>query len=125
MPRAPDMVEQARDAVLLGERRQVEKLIDQGKLAEAVPQLEGLITRAHSDRRRDELQSRLQEIRFVINYNQFGDRYNRAIEYIGAGNSKAAVELLEDLISTTVDAGQRQEAEKLLAKAQSGPQGKK
>lgn len=124
VPRAPDMVERARDAILLAERKQVERLIGQGKLAEAVPQLEALIPRAHTDRRRDELQRRLDEIRYVLNYNQFGDSYNRAIEYIGAGNQKAAVELLEELISTTLDAGQRQEAEELLAKARTGAKGK-
>ena len=125
VPRAPDLVEDARDAVLLGERRQIEKLIDEGKLAEAVPQLEALLPRAHTDRRREELRRRVEEVRYALNYDQFGDGYNRAIEYISAGNSKAAIELLEDLISTTMDAGQLQEAEELLARAQAGPKGKK
>ena len=125
VPRAPDMVEKARDAVLLGERRHIETLIDQGQLAEAVPQLEALRARAPTDHRRDEIQRRIDEVRYVLNYNQFGDRYNRAIEYISAGNSKAAIALLEELISTTLDAGQRQEAEELLAKARAGEKGKK
>ena len=65
--RAPEMVEHARDAVLLGERQQVETLIEEGKLAEAVPQLEALIARAPSDRRREELQRRLEEVRYLLN----------------------------------------------------------
>ena len=74
VPRAPEMVEKARNAVLLAERQ------------------------------------------------QFNDRYNRASAYLDAGNEKAALEILEDLVATTLDPGQRQEAQELLQKVRSGLQ---
>lgn len=118
----PDLVESAREAVFLGAWEKIEdESIKPGKLAEALPQLEALLPQAASLDRSEDLQWRIDEIRNVLDYNSFGDRYNRAIDYLNAGKDAEAIALLEDLAAKTRNPGQAEEARRLLEKVKAGP----
>jgi tetratricopeptide (TPR) repeat protein len=121
----PEFAEKAREAMVIGEWNEIEEeLVNQGKLAEAVPRLEELLPRVTSPERRASLQNRLDEIRNVLDYNSFGDRYNRAVDFLNAGKDAEAIALLEELIATTRNPGQVTEARKLLEKVKAGPKRK-
>lgn len=123
--RRPDLVEKAREAVLLGEWQQIENdLVKPGKLAEAAPRLEALLPRAASPERRAALESRLQEIRDALDYNSFADRYNRAVDFLNAGKDAEAIKILEELAARTRNPGQAEEARKLLEKVKAAPKRK-
>ena len=118
----PDLVAKAREAVLLGEWQQIEtELVKTGKLAEAVPRLEALLARTESPERRQALSKRLDEIRNVLDYNGFSDRYNRAIDFLNAGKDAEAIAILEELAAKTRNPGQAEEARKLLEKVKAAP----
>lgn len=119
-----DYVEQAREAMLLGEWQELEKeLVQAGKLAEAVPRLEALLARMQPSERRDALQRRIDEIQTALDYNGFADRYNRAIDFLNAGKDAEAIAILEELSTKSRNPGQAEEARKLLEKVKAGPKG--
>lgn len=121
----PELAEKAREAMLIGEWKEIEDgLISQGKLAEAVPRLEELLPRVTNPERRASLQNRLEEIRNVVDYNGFGERYNRAIDFLNTGKDEEAIAILEELVEKTRNPGQVAEAQKLLEKVKAAPRRK-
>lgn len=121
----PELAEKIREAMQVGEWKEIEDgLVSQGKLAEAVPRLEELLPRVTNPERRAALQSRLEEIRNVLDYNSFGERYNRAIDFLNAGKDAEAIAILEELVARTRNPGQAAEAKKLLEKVKAGPKKK-
>lgn len=121
----PEIVKQARQAVLLGEWEEIEKtLVEPGKLAEALPRLEALLPRLEDPQRGLTLRKRLDEIRDVADYNSFSERYNRAVDLLNAGKDADALKLLEDLAANTRNAGQAEEARSLLDRAKKAPKRK-
>jgi tetratricopeptide (TPR) repeat protein len=121
----PELAEKVREAMQTGEWKEIEEgLVSQGKLAEAVPRLEELLPRMTNPERRAALQSRLEEIRNVLDYNSFGERYNRAVDFLNAGKDAEAIAILEELAAKTRNPGQAAEAKKLLEKVKAGPKKK-
>jgi tetratricopeptide (TPR) repeat protein len=117
-----DLVEKAREAVLLGEWQQIENdLVKPGKLAEAAPRLEALLPRATNPERRAAIESRLHEIRDALDYNSFAERYNRAVDFLNAGKDPEAIKILEELAARTRNPSQADEARKLLEKVKAAP----
>jgi tetratricopeptide (TPR) repeat protein len=107
----PDDLRRAQSALIQEERRDVEELIGEGKLEQAVARLEKLAARSPTPEQRADLQGRLEEVRHVIDYNRFVDRYNEAMHLAGR-DPKAALAILEDLIATTREPGQVEQAKR-------------
>lgn len=122
--RRPDLVEKARQAVLLASWQQIEhSLVKPGKLEEAVPRFEALLPRADTPESRQALQKRIDEIRGILDERSFVDRYNRAVEYVNAGRGAEATALLEEIIAGTRNPAHAREARKLLEKIRAGRKG--
>ncbi len=110
----PEQVENVREALLDEERRRAEELIDTQKLAEALPLLEAVKARTSRPQRRDELAKRIEEIRHVLNFNDFVERYNQAVELASRGKVQEATAILKPLLETTQDPLQVERARSLL-----------
>lgn len=120
-----DLIERAREALLLGEWEAIEnELVKKGKLAEAAPRLEALLPQMQPPKRREALQRRIDEIRNTLDYNSFGDHYNRAIDFVNAGKDAEAIVILEDLAAKTRNPGQAKQARELLEKIKAAPKRK-
>jgi tetratricopeptide (TPR) repeat protein len=109
----PDEVRRARSALVQEERREVEELIGKGDLTTATTRLEGLLARAATPEQRAELAARLEDVRQVLAYNRFVDRYNHAMEIAGR-DPQGAIAILEDLVATTREPGQLEQARRVL-----------
>ncbi len=121
----PDLVEKAREAVLLGAWEEIEdRFVKAGKLAEAVPLLEALLPQATAPARREAQQKRIDELRDALDYNGFADRYNRAIDFLNAGRDAEAIAILEELAAKSRNPGQADQARALLEKIKTAPKGK-
>lgn len=110
----PEMVENAREALLDEDHARAEDLIGEGKLTEALVLLEQTRARTKSDVRRQNLTHRIDEVRRVQSYNQFVDRFNEAVALANKGDVKGAVAILEPLVEATEDPMQAQKAKDLL-----------
>jgi tetratricopeptide (TPR) repeat protein len=110
----PEMVENAREALLDEDHARAEDLIGEGKLTEALALLERTRAKTKSDIRRQNLTHRIDEVRHVQSYNQFVDRFNEAVALANKGDVKGAVAILEPLAEATEDPMQAQKAKDLL-----------
>jgi len=113
----PADVRRAWEALVKEGRRDVEERIGKGDLAGAIPLLEQLIAQSvqsPNPEQRAELTARLADVRQVLDYNRFVERYNRAMELAGR-DPQAAIAILEDLVATTREPGQVEQAKKVLA----------
>jgi len=117
----PDEVLRARAALIQEGRREAEDLIGGGHLREAAARLEELASKAATPEQRMELQARLAEVRDVLDYNRFVDRYNHAMEIAGK-DPQGAIAVLEDLVATTHEPGQVEQARQALESLRAGPQ---
>lgn len=120
----PEMVENAREALLDADHARAEDLIGEQKLAEALTLLEQIRAKTQSDIRRQTLTQRIEEIRHALSYNRFVDRFNEAVSLANKGDVKGAVAILEPLAEATEDPMQAQKAKDLLARLRP-PAGKK
>lgn len=109
----PDELRRAQAALIQEQRRDAEELIGHGDLAQAAARLQELAAQSPTPEQRADLQSRLDEVRNVLEYNRFVDRYNQAMELAGR-DPKAAIAILQDLIATTREPGQVDQAKKAL-----------
>jgi tetratricopeptide (TPR) repeat protein len=109
----PDEVQRARAALIQEKRRDVEDLIGKGDLEKAAALLEGLAAQSPTPEQRADLLSRLADVRQVLDYNRFVDRYNQAVTLAGR-DPEAAIAILEDLVATTREPGQVEQAKKIL-----------
>jgi len=112
----PAMLENAREALLNEDLRQAEELLDDQKLAEALPILEQVRAKTTREQRRTEIARRIDEVRSALNFNRFVDDYNRAVELANRGDVQGAIALLEPLLETTQDSFQLEQARTLLQK---------
>jgi tetratricopeptide (TPR) repeat protein len=110
----PEQVESAREGLLDEERRRAEELIDAQKLAEALPVLEAVKAKTSRPQRRTEIEQRIEEVRRVLSFNTFVERYNQAVELANRGKVPEAVAILEPLVQTTQDPTQVERARTLL-----------
>jgi tetratricopeptide (TPR) repeat protein len=111
----PLLVEQARQALLVAEWREIEEnLVRQGRFEEAVAPLEAIVGKITGAEQRATFENRLAEIRAAVEMNRFVDGYNRAVELANAGQAAEAAALLEDLAATAPDPGQADQARELL-----------
>lgn len=110
----PEMVENAREALLDEDHSRAEDLIGDSKLTEALAILEQVRAKTKSDIRRQTLTQRIDEVRRVLSYNQFVDRFNEAVALANKGDVKGATAILEPLAEATEDPNQAQKAKDLL-----------
>jgi tetratricopeptide (TPR) repeat protein len=115
----PDDLLRAQTALIQEKRRGIEDLIGQGDLQQAAKRLEDLIAQAPTTDQKTDLQNRLDEVRHVIDYNRFVDRYNEAMRLAGS-DPKAAIVILEDLVATTREPGQIEQAKRVLESLREG-----
>lgn len=109
----PEEVVRARAALVQEKRRDVEEMIGKGDLAQAVPRLEELVAQSPTPEQRADLEGRLDEVRHVLEYNRFVDRYNQALRISGS-DPRGAIAILEELVATTREPGQLDQARKVL-----------
>lgn len=115
VPRAePEMVVNAREALVDLDYARAEELVSQEKLDEAVSLLEQVQSRTTLQSRRDEIAAHIAEIRSVQSFNHFVTRYNEAVDLANQGDVHGAMAILEPLIETTQDATQTERARTLL-----------
>ncbi len=112
----PEMVENAREALLDEDHRRAEDLISDSKLTEALAILEQVRAKTKSDIRRQALSQRIDDLRRVLSYNQFVDRFNEAVALANKGDVKGATAILEPLAEATEDPNQAQKAKDLLSR---------
>ncbi|HEY2738623.1 MAG TPA: tetratricopeptide repeat protein [Thermoanaerobaculia bacterium] len=110
----PDEVQKARAALIQEKRRDVEDLIEKSDLEGAAALLDQLTAQSPTPEQKTALLARLDEVRHVLAYNRFVGRYNKAMELAGR-DPKAAIAILEDLVATTSEPGQLEQARKVLA----------
>jgi tetratricopeptide (TPR) repeat protein len=114
-PRAePEMVVNAREALVDLDYARAEELVSQEKLDEALSVLEQVQSRTTLQSRRDQIAEHIAEIRSVQSFNHFVARYNEAVDLANQGDVRGAVAILEPLIETTQDATQAERARTLL-----------
>jgi Flp pilus assembly protein TadD len=124
VPRAePDLIENAREALLDQDSIRAEDLVDREKLEEAIPLLERIRARTSRESRRAQMAARIEEIREAQNFNHFVDRYNEAIALANRGDVKGAVAILEPLVEVTRDPVQVERARTLIQRLK-GPEKK-
>lgn len=109
----PAEAERARSVWVEELRGVAERQLEQGDLEGALPLLEELASKAAGPQR-DGLQQRLDEVREVLAYNRFGERYDEAVRLSEAGNWDEALQLLEDLAANAPTPGQATQARKLI-----------
>ncbi|HEX3552894.1 MAG TPA: DUF1570 domain-containing protein [Thermoanaerobaculia bacterium] len=114
-PRAdPDVVIDAREALLDEEYRHAEELVIQDKVAEALPLLERVRDTTRRPERRRTLELRVEEIRKILDFNHFVERYNQAVALANRGDVQGAIAILEPLAETVLDPAQAEQARNLL-----------
>jgi cytochrome c-type biogenesis protein CcmH/NrfG len=111
---SPEEIENAREALVDGEQRRAEELVEADRLAEAVTLLETVSARTTSPARREAIAGRLAEIRSKQNFNLFVELYNQAVERVNQGDVKGAAAILEPLLTSTLDPMQTERARSLL-----------
>lgn len=109
----PAEAERARSVWIEELRVVAERRLDQGDLEGALPLLEELTAKAAGPQRAS-LQSRLNEVREVLAYNRFADRYDEAFRLAEEGKWDEALLLLEDLAANAPTPGQADQARKML-----------
>jgi hypothetical protein len=109
----PAEAERARAVWIEELRVAVERQLEQGDLAGALPLLEEITAKAAGPQRAD-LQRRLDEVREVLAYNRFGERYDEAARLAEEEKWDQAVQLLEDLAAHAPTPGQADQARKML-----------
>jgi Flp pilus assembly protein TadD len=107
-------VENAREAIVEEDHRQAEELVGQQKLAEALPLLEQVRDRTQRAEKRTALEARITEIRNVLEFNRFADRYNEAVRLANQGDRKGAIAVLEPLVESARNPDQARQAREML-----------
>jgi len=111
---SPEELQKARAALVNEQRRDAEDLIGKGDLAKAAALLAELAQQpAATSEQKADLLGRLADVRHVLDYNSFVDRYNQAIE-LAAREPEAAIAILEELVATSREPGQVEQAKRVL-----------
>lgn len=125
VPRAePEMIANAREALVDEDYAHAEDLVAEGKLDEALPILQQLRDRTSLTSRKTEITARITEIHEAQSFNRFVDGYNQAIELANRGDVRGAIAILEPLIETTQDPTQVERARSLVQRLK-GPEKKR
>lgn len=111
----PEQVRQAQRAFVQEGRWHAEELVGKRKLQEAALILEQILPQA-SPQQRQEVEDRLKEVRRVIAYNHYVDRWNEAIKLMDRLRDDEALKIFEELAATTPDPGQAEHARKMAEK---------
>ncbi|MEA2601012.1 MAG: hypothetical protein QOF89_2004 [Acidobacteriota bacterium] len=117
----PDMVTNVREALLDEDYRHAEDLVNQEKLAEALPLLEQVRDATRLPERRRTLELRIDEIHKVLDFNHFVEQYNQAVDRANHGDVQGAVAILEPLAGTVRDPNQAEQARTLLQRLRKKP----
>jgi tetratricopeptide (TPR) repeat protein len=112
----PDLVTNAREALLDEDYRHAEDLVTREKIAEALPLLEEVRDATRQPERRRTLELRIDEIHKVMDFNHFVEQYNQAVDRANHGDVQGAVAILEPLAGTVRDPAQAEQARNLLQK---------
>jgi Flp pilus assembly protein TadD len=119
----PDLVADAREALLDQDYIRAEGLVDREKLEEAIPILERIRAKTSLEDRRGKMAERIQELRETQSFNHFADRYNEAVSLVNKGDVKGAVAILEPLAEVTRDPVQAERVRTLIQQLK-GPEKK-
>ncbi|HSF43570.1 MAG TPA: hypothetical protein VLT87_27500, partial [Thermoanaerobaculia bacterium] len=68
--------------------------------------------------RRAEIERRIADVREVLDFNRFADRYNEAVRLANQGKHKDAVAVLEPLVQNTKNPDQARQAQEMLERIQ-------
>jgi tetratricopeptide (TPR) repeat protein len=109
----PAEAERARSVWIEELRGVAERQLEKGDLEGALPLLEELAAKAAGPQR-EALQRRLDEVREVLAYNRFGERYDEAVRLAEEDKWDEAIQLLEDLAANAPTPGQATQARRLL-----------
>ncbi len=120
----PEMIANAREALVDEDYARAEDLVGEGKLDEALPLLEQVRDQTSLASRKDEITSRIAEIREAQSFNRFVDGYNQAVNLANQGDVRGAIAILEPLIETTPDPTQVERARTLIQQLK-GPETKR
>ncbi len=96
--------------------RHAEDLVEQEKIAAALPILERVRDNTRRPERRRALEGRIDEIRKALDFNHFIDEYNHAVGLANQGDVEGAAAILEPLAKAAGDPTQAEQARNLLAK---------
>lgn len=107
-----------REAILHQRLRDVEELIRQQKLAEALPLLAAIQKETSRPDFGASLARQIAEIEEVIAHNRFVAAYNEAVDKVNRGDLKGATAQLEKLVAETLDPASLRQARELLARVQ-------
>lgn len=125
VPRAePEMIANAREALVDEDYARAETLVSEYKFDQALPLLEQLRERTSLSDRKVEIAARITEIREAQNFNRFVDGYNQAVDLANRGDVRGAIAILEPLIETTQDPTQVERARSLVQRLR-GPEKKR
>jgi tetratricopeptide (TPR) repeat protein len=109
----PAEAERARAVWVEELRGAAERQLEQDDLEGALPLLEELAAKASGGQKAD-LESRLAEVREVLAYNRFGDRFDEAVRLAAEGREDAALKILEELAANAPTPGQAAQARRVL-----------
>jgi tetratricopeptide (TPR) repeat protein len=109
----PAEAERARSVWIEELRGVAERRLEQGDLEGALPLLEEITAKA-AGTQREALQRRLDEVREVLAYNRFGERYDEAVRLCEQGKWDQAIQLLEDLAAHAPTPGQADQARRMI-----------
>lgn len=115
----PAEAERARVAWANEVHAEAERLLQDEKLDEALPILEEAAAKAGNAEQRARLGDRIAEVKRVIAYNRFADRYNEALDLSRKMRDKEAIAILKDLIVEAPTPGQADQARWLLQQLES------
>jgi tetratricopeptide (TPR) repeat protein len=112
----PELIAEAREALLDEDYIRAEQLIGEQKPDEALPLLERIRAETTREGRRARLAARIEEIHRVSSFNRFVSRYNEAVALANRGDVKGAIAILEPLVETDAESLQVEQARRLLDK---------
>ncbi|HYN21184.1 MAG TPA: tetratricopeptide repeat protein [Thermoanaerobaculia bacterium] len=114
----PAEAERARVAWANEVHAEAERLLQAEKLEEALPILEEA-AKAGNAEQRARLGDRIAEIKRIIAYNRFAERYNEALDLSRKMRDKEAIAILKDLVVEAPTPGQAEQARWLLNQLES------
>jgi Flp pilus assembly protein TadD len=96
---SPEQLEKAREELLRADFNAAGKLVDAGRLEEAVPILERVAAATHRQDFRGRVEADLGRVRQTVARQRFVAAYNQAVELANHGDTAAAVARLEALLA--------------------------
>jgi tetratricopeptide (TPR) repeat protein len=111
---SPEQLEKAREDLLRADFNAAGRLVDAGKLEEAVPILERVAAATHRKDFGEQVATELGRVRQALARQRFTAAYNQAVELANHGDTAAAMAKLETLLAGAPDPADAAQAKQLL-----------